>query len=198
MSLNEDWKPGFGEIITWFAMDRNGLIAVMVNNCFGKLPAVLLAVSDLEEKLDRLNEYMWEESGGCAAYPDNKKGSTSLDLYSSYRFGVSTSRQEVELLVSERSSYNTRLVEYAIPSIKGFYVYHAVEGSVSGEDYPVGYKDSTEMGDYFRFLVPTVKAGIEDFPEELRAAIVISDILDFTSDRVLLGSEVDRDFSRLY
>jgi len=61
MSLNKDWQPGFGEIITWFAMDKNGLIAVMVNNCFGRLPSVLLDVPDLEAQLDRINEFMWED-----------------------------------------------------------------------------------------------------------------------------------------
>ncbi|MEY2344458.1 hypothetical protein I3679_011655 [Proteus mirabilis] len=42
------------------------------------------------------------------------------------------------------------------------------------------------MGDYFRFIVPTVYATIADIPEELRKYIVVSDSLDFTKDRLLI------------
>ena len=35
MVIDEQWVAGFGEIVTWFAMDKAGAIAVMVNNCFG-------------------------------------------------------------------------------------------------------------------------------------------------------------------
>ncbi|MFB6407934.1 hypothetical protein ACOUV0_09065 [Acinetobacter baumannii] len=52
-----DWEPGFGEIFTWFAMDKNGKIAVMVNNCWGWLPEALLVMPNFEDLLDDLNEY---------------------------------------------------------------------------------------------------------------------------------------------
>ncbi len=29
--LNEHWEPSFGTIYTWFAMDKNGLIAVVLS-----------------------------------------------------------------------------------------------------------------------------------------------------------------------
>ena len=198
MFLDLDWQPSFGEIITWFAMDKNGLVAIMVNNCFGKLPKVLLQVSELEGKLDRLNEYMWEESSGVVSYPENKGGLAILDLYSICRFGGDKSRKEVELIIAQRSAFDKKLLECSIPSIKGFYVYHAVEGSVQGEDYPVGYSGKTEMGDYFRYLMPTVYASIDDFPEELRGVVVVSDVLDFTSDQIVRSCEVDSIFNRLY
>jgi hypothetical protein len=73
-----------------------------------------------------------------------------------------------------------------------------VEGSVQGEDYPVGYSGKTEMGDYFRYLMPTVYASIDDFPEELRGVVVVSDVLDFTSDQIVRSCEVDSIFNRLY
>lgn len=57
-----DWEPGFGEIFTWFAMDKNEKIAVMVNNCWGRLPEALLVIPNFEDLLDDLNEYKWQES----------------------------------------------------------------------------------------------------------------------------------------
>lgn len=191
MSLNKDWQPGFGEIITWFAMDKNGLIAVMVNNCFGRLPSILLEVSGLEAKLDGINEFMWEESSEFFNYPESKAGRTLLDMYSFRRYRNTHSRKEVELMVSERSGFDKKLSEYSIPSIKGFYIYHAVESSVPGEDYPVGFNGKTVAGDYFRFLVPTVHAGIEDFPEGLRSLVVVSNALDFTSDQIITSDSID-------
>jgi len=198
MSLNKDWQPGFGGIVTWFAMDKNGLIAVMVNNCFGRLPSVLLNVPELEVKLDGLSEFMWEESSDNFSYPENKAGRTLLDMYSFRRYRNTDSRQEVELIVAERSGFDKALSEYSIPSIKGFYIYHAVESSVPGEDYPVGYYGDTIAGDYFRFLVPTVYAGIEDFPETLRALVVVSDTLDFTSDQIVANDSIDSVFDRVF
>ncbi|MDD0968587.1 MULTISPECIES: hypothetical protein [Pseudomonas] len=191
MSLNKDWQPGYGEIITWFAMDKNGLIAVMVNNCFGRLPSVLLDVLGLEAQLDRINEFMWEESSDFFDYPESKAGRTLLDMYSFRRYRNAHSRKDVQLIVSERSGSDKKLSEYSIPSIKGFYIYHAVESSVPGEDYPVGCKEDTVAGDYFRFLVPTVHAGVEDFPEELRSLVVVSDTLDFTSDKIIASGSID-------
>ena len=60
--LNENWKPTFGTIYTWFAMDKNGRIAMMMNNSWGDLPSSILSIKDIELLLDNLNEYMWEES----------------------------------------------------------------------------------------------------------------------------------------
>ena len=59
-SLNINWEPGFGTIFTWFGMDKNGKIAVMINNGFGDLPKALLLTNDAEQLLNNLNEYMWE------------------------------------------------------------------------------------------------------------------------------------------
>ncbi|WP_201510448.1 hypothetical protein [Psychrobacter aquaticus] len=56
--LNKDWTPGFGTIYTWFAMDKNGRIAVMVNNCWGDLPQSVLNIPNAELLLDDLNDYI--------------------------------------------------------------------------------------------------------------------------------------------
>jgi hypothetical protein len=164
MPLDKDWQPSFGTIFTWFAMDRYGRIAVMVNNCFGAIPSSLLAISELEGKLDRINEFMWEELREFESYPKNKEGQTLLDIYRFRRELNPSSRGEMERIVLERSNFYQELTEYSIPSIKGFYVYHALEDYVSSGDNPIGYEGDAEIGDYFRYLIPTVYASMEDFP----------------------------------
>lgn len=198
MSIDKDWTPGFGEIVTWFAMDKAGAIAVMVNNCFGRLPAVLLALPDLEPKLDRLSEYMWEESAEFDNYPENKQGKTILGLYSARTYRHLALRAEVEALIGEHSSAHLALTEYNLPSIKGFYVYHGVEGSVPNEDYPVGYQGQSQIGDYFRYLLPTVTAGINDIPAPLRGCIAVCESFEFSELSFWPSDLVDTYFSQLY
>ena len=195
--LNKDWKPTFGTVYTWFAMDKNGRIAVMVNNCWGDLPQSVLNIPNAELLLDDLNEYIWEESKIFNKYPTNKKGKTILDLYSSLVFRHLT-KQEVVNRVVERSDYSLDSREENLPSKKGYFVYLAIEGSNQGEDYPVGYEGATKMGDYYRYLVPTIYASIEDFPQELWHGIAVSDTLDFTKDRVLDNDKINTYFPRNY
>ncbi|WVD68640.1 hypothetical protein RHO13_12895 [Orbus wheelerorum] len=170
----------------------------MVNNCFGDLPKALLSIYSVESLLDQLTDYMWEESEIFDSYPDNKCGCTILDLYSGLRFDYLPTRKDVEQLIQERSRYEQKPVECNLPSKKGFFVYHGIEGSIEGEDYPVGYDGETKMGDYFRYLMPTVYASIEDFPEELRHGIVVSDIVDFTKDRLFDNDKINEYFPRMY
>ena len=196
--LNINWKPTFGTVYTWFAMDKNGRIAMMMNNSFGDLPQSILKTIEVELLLDNLNEYMWEESELFNEYPANKKGETTLDLYSSVVFRQKKTRKEVERWVFERSGYDMDSREENIPAKKGYFVYHAVEGSQQGDDYPIGYDGQTKMGDYFRYLVPTVYASINDFPKELWHGIAVSDTLDFTKDRVLDNNKINAYFPRNY
>lgn len=194
--LKISWEPGFGTIYTWFGMDKNGKIAVMVNNCWGWLPNALLSVDNFESLLDDLNEYKWEESEKFIDYPPNKRGQTILDLYSSLVHRNTKSRKEIEDWINAKQS--DELSEINIPSQKGFFVYHGVEGDNPGQDYPVGYNGKTKMGDYFRYLMPTVYASIEDFPEELRHGIAVSDMVDFTTDRLLDNDKINEYFPRMY
>lgn len=196
--LNKDWTPTFGTVYTWFAMDKKGRIAVMVNNCWGDLPKSVLNIPNAELLLDDLNEYMWEESKIFNKYPTNKKGKTILDLYSSLVFRHLRTKQEVVNWVVERSNYSLDSREENLPSKKGHFVYFAIEGSNQGEDYPVGYKGATKIGDYYRYLVPTVYASIEDFPQELWHGIAVSDTLDFTKDRMLDNDKINTYFPRNY
>ena len=198
MSIDKDWVPGFGEIVTWYAMDKAGALAIMVNNCFGRLPKVLLGVSDLEQKLDNLSEYIWEESDKFPKLAQNKNGRTILDQYSAYSYRHLTSRAEVESWVAKRSLPTSRLTEYSLPAIKGFYIYHGVEGNVPGEDYPVGHQGESDMGDYFRYLMPSVKGGMHEIPELLRGVITVCETLEFSELAFVSGDLVDEYFCKLY
>ncbi|WP_052439311.1 hypothetical protein [Pectobacterium brasiliense] len=88
--------PEFGTVFTWFAMDKNGRIAVMVNNCFGNLPDALLAIADAESLLDQLNDYLWEESQMFSFYSKSKERNTTPYLYSASKFSHIQNRQQVE------------------------------------------------------------------------------------------------------
>lgn len=193
---NNDWEPDFGTIYTWFAMDKNGKIALMVNNCWGWLPNSLLSINNFENLLDELNEFKWEESEKYTNYSENKNGETILDLYSSLMHKDCEYKKNVEHWVKQHQS--KALNEINMPSRKGFFIYHSIEGSVEGEDYPVGFNGKTKVGDYFRYLMPTIYASINDFPEELRHGIVASDTVDFTIDRVLDNDKINEYFPRMY
>lgn len=196
--LNLEWKPEFGKIFTWLAMDKFGKVAVIVNNCFGDIPKAILAMDNAELLLDEVTDYIWEESSVYSSYPENKMGNTVVDLYSWQRFSHLMTREEIKDWIKERSHYTQKLREYSLPSIKGLFVYHAIEGSYEGEDYPVGYESKTKTGDYFRFLVPTVFGSIEDFPYELRRAIAVSEKLDFSEKRLIDNDKINDFFPGCY
>ncbi|HGN1202513.1 TPA: hypothetical protein ACKRO9_001916 [Providencia rettgeri] len=196
--LDINWKPSFGSVFTWFAMDKNGKIAVMINNGFGDLPKSLLAINNVTELLNDLNEYMWEESATFVNYPLNKGGSAILDLYSSCLYRHLSSKKEVEECIENELMTSGHYSDTNLAVNKGFFIYQAIEGNNPGDDYPVGYEGETKMGDYFRYLMPTIYASIEDFPEELRHGIAISDTIDFTKDRLLDNDKISEYFPRMY
>ncbi|MEW5510552.1 hypothetical protein ACU684_27025 [Pseudomonas sp. LF135] len=195
--LNESWRPGFGTIFTWFAIDKNGRIAVMVNNCYGELPQILLRLENVDAQLDRLSEFVWGESSEfLSCFPD-KCGELKVDLYSAWRYQKKFSKERlVEYLESDLLESKS-FAEANLSVNKGFYVYHGVEGDDVGVDYPVGYEGQTVMGDYFRYLVPTIFGGIDDIPEPLRQVLVKSDSFDFASDQLLRNDQVSYHFSRM-
>lgn len=170
----------------------------MVNNCFGNLPDALLAIADVEILLDQLTDYLWEESPLFSVYPQNKQGNTTLDLYPASQFSHMQNRQQVEQWIKHRSGYQHKISEYNTSSIKGFYIYYGVEGSYQGEDYPVGYRGKTQMGDYFRFLIPTIYGSITDFPQELRHGIAVSDTVDFNHDQLFANHKINDFFPEMH
>lgn len=60
--LDLNWKPDFGLIYTWFASDKNGQVAIFVNNNFGDIQKIILGVNGIEDKLDEISEFTLEES----------------------------------------------------------------------------------------------------------------------------------------
>lgn len=196
--LNKEWRPEFGTIFTWFAIDKNNKIAVMVNNCYGELPTVLLGLDNVEALLDRFSEFVWGESSEFMSFSPNKEGELKVDLYSAWRYRNVESKEDVakylEFDLKESKSYS----EANLSVNRGFFVYHGVEGDNPGVDYPVGYSGVTEMGDYFRYLVPTIFSGVGDIPNALHLGLVKSDSFDFEKDQLLRGDQVDYHFSRIF
>lgn len=196
-NLDKDWRPEFGLIYTWYAMDKEGKIAMMINNNWGDLPKALLYIEGIDEKLDWINEYIWEESAVYNNYPINKNGGVLFDMYG---FWLSKGLSKEDIYKHVINDYKNRGIysDSNIPINKGFYIYQAVEGYKEGDDYPVGYDGPTKMGDYFRFLQPTIYGSIEDFPEELRGLVAISKTVDFTVDRLLDNNLINTYFPEVY
>ncbi|WP_286788113.1 MULTISPECIES: hypothetical protein [unclassified Pseudomonas] len=198
-TLNKNWKPGFGSIVTWFAADKNGYISVMVNNCWGDIPRLLLDLEGVEEKLDEFSEFMWEESTAYSEFQYDIEGETILDCYSAGTYRSCSNKREIQSLINEKPDPQFPVIrEYDVPYKKGFYIYHAVEGDSPGEDYPVGYNGSTEMGDYFRYLIPTRMAYISNIPASLRGIVVVSNALDFSKDQLIPNKDINKVFANLY
>ncbi|VUS76788.1 hypothetical protein [Klebsiella spallanzanii] len=195
-TLRPGWKPGFGIVYTWFGMDKNGRIGVFVNNCWGELPSVLLEQSAAEYMLDSISEYVCEESEIYTIIPPDKNGDFSVDMYPAWT-GPKT-KEKVKQLYDDISGHKNPLSYGNLSKNKGFYVYFAVEGSFPGEDYPVGYDGNTDMGDYYRYLVPNVFGSMEDFPDELKVGIVESKTIDFNIDRLIPGNSIDKHFNRVF
>jgi hypothetical protein len=182
--LNLNWKPEFGLVYTWYASDMNGQVAVFVNNNFGDIPKILLEMNGLEDKLDEISEFILEESAKYEKYFFRKNGNTVLDLYSSMRYRNYSSIGEIDKQIQSRHQSGF-VTENTIPAYKGIYVYHAVEGDRPGEDYPVGFDGESSMGDYFRFLSPTIVADINDFPFDLRKNIARSEAIEFSNLKII-------------
>lgn len=197
--LNIKWTPGFGSIYTWFAMDSKKQIAMMINNCYGDLPKVLLMYPNVEKYLDDFAEACYEESS-CFYIPDKENGTFTLDLYSVWRYKSKyySSKVLVEKAMMQELIESGKQSVASVAANKGIYVYEAVEGSCEGEDFPVGYDDVSKMGDYFRHLVPNKLTTISDIPERIRNIIVVSKTLDFSKLRLLPNDEINFHFKEMY
>ena len=191
--LSSDWKPEFGEIYTWFAADCCNRVGIFVNNNFGDIPKCILNQDRIEDRLDALNEFIFEESEIYKNKFFRKDGGTNLEIYSSIKYRSYTSRAEVESVVNRKASLGF-INEYALPACKGLYVYHALEGDMPGVDRPVGFDGNADMGDYFKFLSPTDFASILDFPEELRSVIAKSKDFEFSELSIIRTEDLNRVF----
>lgn len=196
--LHPEWEPGFGTVFTWFGIDAVGRIAMFVNNCFGNLPQELLKVDGVDSLLDRVSEIVWNESNDFKGWLLEKDGDGHLDVYSRLTYRDKTSRTEVELALMQAYKSAGRFAELSVAKHCGLYLYHALEGDVPIKDSPVGYDGSSRLGDYFRYIVPTVFARIEDFPPPLRSIFCVSDTLRFEQLRLMENTEINTHFTRMY
>lgn len=194
--LTPDWTPGAGKIYTWYAMDKNGRIGVFVNNCWGDLPRCILLSEDASDMLINISEYLYEESQVFTSYPEDKAGGYLVDLFPAW-IGPKT-KEKVKESHDEAFAKNRLSSEANFAINKGVFIYFAVEGNYPGEDYPVGYDGESEMGDYYRYLVPTVYGSIDDFPDELKSGIAVSDSIDFTVDRLIPSKSINQYFKTMY
>ncbi|OMQ24788.1 hypothetical protein [Serratia oryzae] len=194
--LEPNWKPGGGVIVTWYGIDKNGRVAIFLNNRWGNLPSCLLSMKGAEDSLDSISEYLYEESGKYKPICEDKKGDYKLDMFPSWigpKDINSLKAHHDRIFLENRLSSDANLV-----ANKGLFIYQAVEGNEPKEDYPVGYEGDTEMGDYYRYMVPTIYGGIEDFPQELRKGIAVSDSLDFTVDRLIPNKNINEHFKKMF
>lgn len=184
--LNISWVPEFGYVINWLAMDKNGRLALMINNCWGDIPKVILAKENIKEVLYNINDFLNEESDIYSFYPRNKEGEFILDFYSSL-YERNNNRNTLISYLKKDLLIRKNLSDVNIVVNKGIFIYQAIEGNKEGDDYPVGYEGETKMGDYYRYLIPTIYGTIEDFPKELWYGIAVSQTLDFTKDKLIFN-----------
>lgn len=191
-TLNKNWQPSFGTMYYWLAVDMNGKIARMMNNNWGNIPQVLLSQNNIENILDSISEYIWEESKEFQPISEYKNGNTILDLYSKYP--IVEDREDKELFIAEMNR-NSFLSDENLPSKKGIFIYQAIESFNDSDGHLVEYNKRTIIGDYYRYLLPTIYASIYDFPRELWKGIAVSNSLDFTKDRLIANKDIDNYFT---
>lgn len=194
--LNVNWVPEFGSIVIWLAMDKNGKLALMVNNCWGDVPKVILVQNDIKQILYQINDFINEESDTYNFYPKDKEGDFILDFYSPL-YVKNNDRNSIISNLKEDLLDRKNLSDVNIVVNKGIFIYQAVEGNQEGDDYPVDYDGETKMGDYYRYLLPTIYATIDDFPRELWNGIALSKTLDFTKDSVVFNNDINQHFTNV-
>lgn len=197
MDLDLNWKPGSARNHTWVAMDKNGRLGLMYNNGYGWLPTSLLKKPNIKEKLSDLCEYIDGDSNKHANNID-KQGGYSIDLYSSWVYKDYENKRKIVEEFDKQLDRNFKYSTALIGCKMGMFLFEGLEGYSKGEDYPIGYDGETKMGDYYRFIIPTVFATIEDIPLPLRQYIAVSSTIDFTKDRLLDNDKISEYFPQMY
>lgn len=193
-------KTRLKNIHTWFGVDKSNLVAIFYIYPWGWVPNVLLKNEQFEIEHDILVDYTCEDSIIYTNYPKRKNGKTIVDLHSYHQHGDS-SKEEIQKKIDFNLSlpYKLNLITATtIPARKGYFVYQTVAGEKTGDDYPIGYNGPTDMGDYFRFGVPTELGNIDDLHPELWHIVAASDTLDFSKDRVIRKEDINKHFTHTY
>lgn len=193
-------KTCLENIDTWFGVDKSNQVAIFYKHSWGWVPEILLKNEQIEIEWNILVDYMCEDSKIYTNYPKRKNGKTIIDLYSYYRQRHSSKekiQKNVDFELSSPHKLNL-ITATTIPARKGYFVYRSVDGEKTGDDYPVGYDGPTDMGDYFRFGVPTELGNIDDLHPELWHIVAASDTLDFSKDRVIRKEDINKHFTHTY
>ncbi|MEQ5135949.1 hypothetical protein [Providencia alcalifaciens] len=196
LQLDNNWSPDFACNYTWVAGDKNGLISLMLSNGYGWLPKALLNSSISNNDINLLCEYIDGESTDYIN-KTNLNGGYIIDLYSSYYYESYQNKHELIKSFNSRLESNKNCIA-SLATKMGMFCYEAIELPSEGDNYPIGYDGETKMGDYYRFIVPTVFATIEDIPLPLRQYIAVSNTIDFTKDRLLDNDRISEYFPRMY
>lgn len=184
--LHRKWKPDFGSIVRWHAIDKNGKLACFINNCFGGVPKQLLNKHNINELKDNLNGYLDEESEIYSDYFNIQDGGFILDLFDSYSFShVEPSREKFIAYLNQSFLSVKNLSDVSFVVNKGMFLYYGIECFGNDGKLLVNYNGAVKVGDYYRFLIPTKYSHIGNFPANFREAFAISNKLDFEKDRVL-------------
>lgn len=193
--LNINWKADGLSTYDWPAMDKNGKIAIMVNESWGDLPKALLSNDNAKSLLNLFFEHIYEGLDEYSQYSYNKHGQTILDLYTN-NYTDLKKRKDVEKSVAKLSKQKV-LLDEGLSAKKGVFVYY---GFLDYEEnyFLVDYIGKIKTGDYYRSYLPTIYASIEDLPKELWPVIVVSDTVDFTKDRIFDNDKISEYFPRMF
>lgn len=193
--LNINWKADGLSTYDWPAMDKNGKIAIMVNESWGDLPKALLSNDNAKSLLNPFFEHIYEGLDEYSQYSYNKHGQTILDLYAN-NYTDLKKRKDVEKSVAKLSKQKV-LLDEGLSAKKGVFVYY---GFLDYEEnyFLVDYIGKIKTGDYYRSYLPTIYASIEDLPKELWPVIVVSDTVDFTKDRIFDNDKISEYFPRMF
>lgn len=198
-NLNPHWKPYAGEIVTWYAMDKFGKLAKMTNNGYGELPDCLLATENVENMLRDLGDFLYEEESEFIGFDKFRvNGDFILDLYSSWFFRFKETRHDVELYLKENWSKLKNISDVNICGGKGIYLYEALNQDDLPNERPIGYNGDVASGDYYRHLIPTLFASIENMPKPLRKIIAVSDTLDFSEVNLIKNYHIKKYFTNCF
>lgn len=188
---------GGGAIITWFAIDINGRMAMFIDNRFGSVPKCVQELGNVCQLLRELGEFAWGESGNYPSFTVGQGGGFSVDMYS-YWLNKDASRSDLTRELQEEFDRYGVNSDASIAIERGMYLFFAVEGNSVGDDCPVGCDRPVKMGDYYRYLVPEVCSGINSIPEELRGTFARTRSIDFSKDRLLVRELIDVYFPEVF
>lgn len=191
--LDASWKPEWGCIYMWLASDKDGNVALFVNNNWGDIPKCLINIPNIEDKINILTDFLYEYGDNLKEYFFRKNGKTILNFYSKFQYQAHISEKNVLTEINEAINADW-IRDETLPAYKGVYIYYGLDGYKKGDDYPIGFKGEADMGDYFKYLFPTEPACLIDFPKELRGIIAKTSQFSFAELDLIRNVDINKIF----